>query len=328
MNKKRTEEYRKDPNQEQLLEKLNEALESVERELVTEFSSPDKPTIFVVGAPRSATTLIHQLCAQTDQFGYISNYIARFWMAPYVGALQQKALGILEEARMSYNSDYGRTSGWPEPHQFNYFWKKWLRYDEDHPMNQDVLDAIDRTYFRAEIAALEGVFGQPMVFKSLYCGLQIDFLKEVLPRARFVVCTRDPLYQAQSILGGRKAFFGSYDGWFSLKPPQYHELKERSPYVQVAGQVYHILKEIGKDIAQLPDSEYVLIDQLDLVENPKREVGKILNLAGVESEKALEKIPDGFQNRNEQWLDDEEWANLKAAISEVFEGRSSREVLL
>jgi hypothetical protein len=88
------------------------------------------------------------------------------------------------------------------------------------------------------------------------------------------------------------------------------------------------LKEIGKDIAQLPDSEYVLIDQADLVENPKREVGKILNLAGAENDKALEKIPDGFQNRNEQRLDDEEWTNLKAAVSEVFEGHSSRDVLL
>lgn len=328
MNAQRTPEYQKDQEKENLLEKLNRFLEPLEREEVSAFSEPKKPTLFVVGAPRSATTLTHQLCAQTEQFGYISNYIARFWMAPYIGALQQKALGILKSDDISYKSDFGRTHGWAGPHQFNYFWQRWLQYDENHQMKDEIIESIDIEYFRQEIAALESVLGKPILFKSLYCGLQIPFLKRALKNSKFVVCVREPLYQAQSILIGRKAFFGSEMGWFSLKPPQYHELKHEEPYIQVAGQIYYILTEIGKGLADMDQSEYLVLNQADLVDSPRREITRILKLAGLHLETPLDEIPERFENRNEQHLGDDDWAELKNAVFQYFEGRSSIEVLL
>ncbi|MFW9846428.1 MAG: hypothetical protein ACFFD6_06760, partial [Candidatus Thorarchaeota archaeon] len=91
---KRTDKYRKDQDSEDILREINRILEPLELEEIEGFSAPEFASLFILGAPRSATTLIHQLVADTGVFGYISNYLARFWAAPYIGALQEKALGV------------------------------------------------------------------------------------------------------------------------------------------------------------------------------------------------------------------------------------------
>ena len=312
-----------------MLETINKILEPIEKEQVSRFDIPKKEVIFIVGAPRSATTLLHQLVAQTGLFGYISNYLARFWAAPYIGGLQEKALGFRNCEDMSYYSDYGRTKGWNEPHQFNYYWHRWFQFDDNHQMNANVIENIDTKFFKQEIAALESIFNSPMVFKSLYCGLQIPFLKKTLTNAKFVICTRNPLYQAQSILLGRKAFFGNYDGWFSLKPPEYFELVKKSPYEQVSGQIFYTLRSIGDAISKLDESDFFIIDHADLIRNPRLSIRKIIDLTDVTpTDEVLSKIPENFDNRNKQSIEDEEWLQLTNAVDKMFEGRNSRDVIL
>jgi hypothetical protein len=325
---KRTDKYRKNQESEDLLGKINRIMEPLELEEIKGFTTPRFATVFVIGAPRSATTLIHQLVADTGLFGYISNYLARFWAAPYIGALQEKALGLRVNQDMTHDSDYGRTEGLNEPHQFNYFWQKWYQYDKNHQMSQEVIDRIDINLFRKEMAALESVLGLPLVFKSLYCSLQIPFLKKALPKSKFVICTRSPLYQAQSILGGRKAFFGTYNGWFSLKPPEYYKLIKLPPFEQVAGQILHILKGIGRGLSHIDQTDFIMVDQRDLAKNPLAAIEAITALAGIEaSDNALSRIPESFKDRNEQTLNDEEWTALKRAIDDYFGGQSSKEVI-
>lgn len=325
----RTDKYRKDQKQENLLERINEVLESVERDLISEFDEPKLPTVFIIGAPRSATTLIHQLVAETGVFGYISNFMARFWLAPYFGAMQEKVLGFRETSDMSYQSDFGRTKGWHEPHQFNYFWQKWYQFDEHHQMDQEYIDSMDTTLFKKEIAALEHHFEKPVAFKSLYCGLQVKFLKRTLKQSKFVICTRDPLYQAQSILSGRKAFFGDFDGWFSLKPPEYHALEEKSVFEQVTGQVYYILKSIGSGLKMMNVDDYLIIDQEDLTRDPIGSIKGVVELANANpSDVDWSIVPETFENRNVRKLDEESWSKLEQAMDEFFGERSCEDILL
>lgn len=318
MTEKRTQAYRKDQEIEKRLEKFNRIIEPLELELISGFDEPKKPTLFIIGAPRSATTLIHQLIAKIGYFGYISNFLARFWNAPYFGALQERAFEIRGKHQTSYESDYGRTKGWQEPHQFNYFWRKWFQFDENHQMKQDLIEKIDIKLFRQEIAALEDVFQKPVAFRSLYCGMQIPFLKKALKQAKFVICTRNPLYQAQSILIGRKAFFGNFRGWFSLKPKEYSGLKMKNEYEQVAGQIYYILKAIVAGLKQVDRSDYAVLRLEDLVSNPTKEMAKILRLVDIESSKELEGLPDNFEVRNVQKINEKEWQLLEAAVKGFF----------
>lgn len=315
----RTEKYRKDPRQENLLEKVNRILEPLERNLVMDFTKPKKPVLFIVGAPRSATTLLHQLLARTGYLGYISNFVAKFWKAPYFGSLQEKALGLTSE--ISFSSDYGRTIGLSSPHQFNYFWQDWFKFDENQRTDESIINNIDVKYFNQEIAALEASFSKPIVFKSLHCGMQISFLKKALKTGKFVICLRNPLYQAQSILLGRKAFFGDYNGWFSLKPKEYPDLITKDPFEQVAAQVFYILKSIEKDIKNLSKDDYTFIHHDEFSNDPKSHLIKILKLAykNTDSFQIESNIPDNFENRNQKRLNDNEWHKLKKAVEKYFD---------
>ena len=88
-------ELRKDPEQERLLASVNELLRGVEDKLESVAEEPRKPTVFFVGVPRSGSTLTSQVLSSSGAFGYISNFIARFWMAPKLGIVLQQALKII-----------------------------------------------------------------------------------------------------------------------------------------------------------------------------------------------------------------------------------------
>ena len=61
---------------EKFLEQLNASLAVAHFDDVVE-SNFDKPIIYIVGAPRSGTTLVHQILAVSLPFGYVTNIAAR-----------------------------------------------------------------------------------------------------------------------------------------------------------------------------------------------------------------------------------------------------------
>src|SRR5688572_22353457 len=91
---RRTTAYRKDPANEEGLRALNELLEPIQKQLEVQFKSPRLPVVFIIGAPRSGTTSVSQLLAYSGRFAYISNFLARFWLAPLIGAKIEIALGM------------------------------------------------------------------------------------------------------------------------------------------------------------------------------------------------------------------------------------------
>src|SRR5680860_357251 len=144
------------------LERMNQALRPTEMNHC--IAGRRKHDVFVVGVPRSGTTLATQLLASFAEVGYINNLIARFWSAPATGALLSKSLGI--EPSFSGHSDYGRTHRVDEPHEFGRFWRDRLGHVEvtqpyrDHRVDWDtLLDELDR---------IGQVFGQPVLYKSFH----------------------------------------------------------------------------------------------------------------------------------------------------------------
>ena len=140
----RTDAYKKDPSKEFKLEEINLLLQQPNNTMLESFIEPKHPLLFIVGAPRSATTLTHQFIAQTSVFSYISNFTAKFWKAPYLGMVLEDLMETQNEI-ISNHSNFGRTSGLHEPHQFNYFWKDWFKYDGDHQMDDSVINSIANT---------------------------------------------------------------------------------------------------------------------------------------------------------------------------------------
>jgi len=313
----RLPKYQKDPRQEEQLRQINQALAPLEQELTQFFTAPQLPVVFVVGAPRSGTTLLAQALAATGAFEYASNFLARLWMAPFLGAKMEKAIGIRDgNAATSYKSEFGVTEGWADPHEFGYFWERWFTFVDTHKLTPEALAQVEGHSLQRELAALESVRGKPLFFKSLVCSPQVSFLASLLPNSVFVVCLREPIYNAQSLLRGRENRLGSKEHWFSLRPGEYQQLVKLPHHEQVAAQIQCTLRDIQTSLTQINPSRSMGLRYEEFCAQPRDEVQRMIQFVeshGCKLESDLMKIPERFPSANVQKVDDRDFRLLKDA---------------
>src|SRR6056297_1198149 len=119
LNQYRKGSYKKDEKDENFLEEFNKYL--FQKEINEYCDYPVRhPFLFVVGPPRSGTTLLSQLIAYTFDVSYINNLVARFYLAPLHGIRFSKT--VLGESKQSdFQSNYARTGNLSDIHEFGYF---------------------------------------------------------------------------------------------------------------------------------------------------------------------------------------------------------------
>lgn len=300
---------------------LNDSLAPLERILVETFDAPLQPTIFIVGAPRSGTTLLSQLLTAKYEIGYVSNLVARFWKAPYLGMLLMQQIRGDGPPDVGFSSDLGSTSGYEGPHEFGHFWRRWFLYENTHSVSKDRLRKVDVPFLKQECAAMESVEARPFLFKNLVCSFQIDFLSNVFPKAVFVHCRREPIFVAQSLLESRIRYNGSREEWFSVKPEAYETLRERRYPEQIAGQIYHTRLAVERAFDDLPPSRFCRIDYEQIVEHPSRSLQDVTDAVEKNGGRITERQRFSFSeltSTNEKTIDTGEFERLEKACHKFF----------
>ena len=227
--------FQKDADDEDFVAALNAALAPHEQGQYDAHAT-GWPTVHVLGAPRSGTTLVTQLIAGHLGIGNINNLIATFWAAPCHGIRLSNRLG-LGGRESNYTSTYGRTDDLHEPHEFGYFWSHHLGYRQMREPDNPNDDPIDWNNLRVVIRNMTAAYGRPIVFKSFMLGFYAAQIQRAMPETRFVFVRRNPLDNAASILRMREQYSGNRDQWTSLKTREYEWLKNESTHVQAVGQV-------------------------------------------------------------------------------------------
>ena len=246
----RRPEYAKDDRAETVLAAVNERLASAELPLARDDALP---VVYVVGAPRSGTTLAHQLLARHLPLGYVDNVVARFWGRPAVGAaLSRTTLGEPGTRSFALESSHGTTAEPAGPHEFGYFWRRWLGLDDapTHHLDETAQARVDRTGLGGALAELRAAWGAPLVFKNVICGFHARMLAEVHERSLFVHVVRETEAVARSILRSRLERYGSYDAWWSLKPSTWPF--DGPPAAQVVAQALDCRGEIAAELDAVP----------------------------------------------------------------------------
>lgn len=278
------------------------------------------PIIYIVGAPRSGTTLLSQLLSRYLPVGYIDNLIARFWQRPSVGIrLSRSLLGNAGREAIAFDSKHGVTQGVEGPHEFGYFWRQWLALDgaETHKLSNREAEAIDGVGLKR---ALENEilkeFGAPVVFKNVICGFQAEILSRVHPASLFVWIRREPEDVVRSILKCRMERYGRYDAWWSLKPSTYPLLvKIESPVRQVLGQVMDCMREFEQELSK-PGVRSLTVEYSDLVNRPDvvlAEVCEAVKSLGFEMSPLRKELPVFREPRKVRLPD-----NLEEELDAVF----------
>jgi hypothetical protein len=213
----------------------------------------EAPIAFIVGTPRSGTTLFFQLIARHLHVTYPNNFVARYWLAPVIGMwhFHRKYGGTRGEIPLS--SEFGGTSGPFSPHEFSWFWEFYTAFREFDDLTDNELDQISWTTIRRELEGLAGLAGQPLVLKSLnYVVYNIERFAAEFPTARFISIRRDPRYVVQSILESRRKRYGDDTLWWTLRPRDYREWAKQPGIDQVCHQVDSIRSAIESGFDALP----------------------------------------------------------------------------
>jgi hypothetical protein len=213
---------------------LNRALSRVElRKAVTADVPLSHPPIFIVGAPRSGSTLLYQLVVVRFDVGYLSNLHCRLYGAP---ALVERMAGRRLEPPDAFSSDHGRTDGRAAPSECGPYWYRFFRKSPQYvPLEEADSGAL--VDLRASVRALGDAAGRPVVFKNLLNSLRLEPLGEVFPEAIFLVVQRDLADNVASILSARRSMRGDEAAWWSAEPPGVDRLRGRPPEAQAEGQV-------------------------------------------------------------------------------------------
>lgn len=276
------------------------------------------PIIFIVGPPRSGTTLLYQVLVQSLDLAYFTNFSAAFAWAPMIGFWIARRLRGKDTP--SYQSDFGKTAGWWGPHEAGRFWYRWFPSGLHvySPVGQ--LSTAEMRALRQEVASIVAAGGRPVVFKNTYNSMRIGALAEAFPEAVFLQMKRDPVDIAQSILTSRIHVNDDKSRWWSLPPKEIDEIKDKPYPEQIAKQVFYVYRQIEADRSRLGDRRFMDVEYKELCRAPAAVVEAIQSFLAdrdIEADR-IGDPPAEFPFSGGQKVNDEEYRELQSLTAELW----------
>ena len=247
------------------------------------------PPLFVLGTPRSGTTLCMQWLAASGAFSYPSNLIARFWRAPHLGAMCQQMLtdpaydfrgefSDLSFHNPEQKSELGKTRGLLSPNEFWYFWRAIFPDDGDIGIDLSAATGAQYETFRRKLEEFSSVRAKPAATKGMIVNHQIASFAANVPNALFLHLDRDPFAAAWSLLRARERMHGDPDIWYSFATPNRGKLQSLPAPQQVMGQIDTIRRDLRQQLSDLPPNRYLSLDYSELCEAPESCFDKLKSL--------------------------------------------------
>ncbi|MEA2060763.1 MAG: sulfotransferase [Thermodesulfobacteriota bacterium] len=213
--------------------------------------------VFIIGAPRTGSTILYQTLTNLYDVLYINNTISKFYRNFFwFFGVSNAVFGA--KPHNNFQSYHGNTKGLNSPGECGSFWYKWLPKDRHfidcHDINFKSIEQI-----RLEISAVINYFGKPLVFKNLSAGQRIRLLIQCFPEAKFIFITRNPIYTAQSVVKAKQNLGLNDNEFWSIMPYNVKELKCLPWYEQIVKQIYFLEKQIVEDSCLIKNGHFFTI---------------------------------------------------------------------
>jgi len=243
-------------------------LTKIEQKKLNKGLSPNYAPIFIIGPPRSGTTLIYQTFARALSLSYICNLSAQFFQCP--GLATQVISYITKIVPPAvFKSYYGETTGWSSQNQGREIWCRWFPGDQSY-VGRGILSSDQIRDLRGTVALIEKAFQMPFINKAQGHCVRMLPITEAFPNAVFIRVRRDFLRTAQSIYFGRKEYFGNAEHWISVRPMRFNDLKNLNAFEQVCKQVLFIEEDINDSINKISDIRLFEIFYNEFCNNPAK----------------------------------------------------------
>jgi len=295
-------------------------LSPIEKLLLNRYSknSNKKPILFIVGAPRTGSTVLYQLLTSYLDVNYINNFIYLGRDNPFLSFLISQII-FRNKREFEFSSSYGSTlrQGFQAPSEAGNLWKKWMPKDKYY-INETDIEQNKLYQFSRFFNAISNLTNRPTIIKNLYFCQRLRYLKATGLNCKFVFLRRNPVYTAQSIFIARKKNNINDTDWWSVEPYNYSNLKNLNIFEQISSQVYYIEKQIEDDLKLFNKEDKITFWFEDLYETNKV-LEKIKNLIDSSyrntcSPKDIYKITP----KNQQKIDDFAFNQLKGNIEKLY----------
>jgi len=237
----------------------------------------DIPLVFILGPPRTGSTLLYQLLVNFFGLFYFSNLVNDFFSEhPVIGAIVQQAFRWRE---VSYESKQGKTAELFEPSEASLIFKNW--FGSQHPSQTKSCDVIveKKSHMIGTMSAIYQITCQPILIKNAWNCFRIRSLVEMFPASKFIWIRRDLVHSADSDLKTRLAR-GSLDTWSSATTANYEEIQRRPHGEQVVLQQYEYSKAIANDLKQFVP-RFLEVRYEDLCTTSSRQLDRLGKFLGM-----------------------------------------------
>lgn len=258
---------------------LQVGLGAVEKALLQKNWHCDLPQLFILGLPRSGTTLIYQYIVHRLEVAYFTNGVGEYRLSPcIVTALQHRLYG---EYYSNFESAYGKVVGPVAPREAGGFWGRF--FDRDEYVRYEDVSARDISTLRNTIACTQKAFGNvPFVNKNVKHMLRIEALSKSFPNSYFLYVERDLEEVALSVLRARYENLENPREWWSVKPPNHVELANMPLAEQVAYQLISLRKKLEGDLSRIPDIRVLRVDYTRFCQKPEHLIERLQDTLGID----------------------------------------------
>ncbi|MFW6312244.1 MAG: sulfotransferase [Nanoarchaeota archaeon] len=275
----------------------------------------DLPIIFIIGAPRTGSTLLYQIISSLFKVTYLNNLVYSGREIPFLSYLLSHRI-YAQKGHYSFSSVYGNTmkSGLNAPSEAGNLWRRWMPKDKFY-INESDVDQQSQQSFSNFVSAIINYSGLPLLIKNLYFSQRLRFLKSTNLKPKFIYIKREPLYTAQSIFMARQEKLSDINSWWSVEPYNYHDLKKLDVYNQIASQVYYIEKQIENDLRLFNENDILVINYEDLSYKTEEIIENIKSFSGLNYRHNFSRKQSfNIQTRNKKKIDDFHFQHLKKAL--------------
>lgn len=284
---------------------VHTALSPMERRLLAQHGTARWPHVFIVGAPRSGTSLFYELLVTRYRFSFFSNLAHRFYKTPV--AATRLGHSLIDRRTGVFQSSYGHISGWSAPNEGGWIWQRWL---EDGPWtDESALAALPADEIRATLAAMSQVLDAPFVNKNVMHANRLRLLQALFPDCLILEVRRDPAETVRSIVRARQRNKGpalNPDHWWSVQPSN---ARGGDLIEQACQQVTGVAADIARDSRTGGRDNLFSLDYGELCATPTAVLDRVAGFLAdhgvlVETRRA---VPETFpRTRSEPFPDTEE----------------------
>ena len=237
------------------------------------------PPVFIIGPPRSGTTVLYQLLCKHFNFGYTNNFVADWYNIP-ITATRLYNIFSSQTSSIELTSNYGKSSNLYGPNEFGKFWYRWFSKTHELKDNYPLIE----NKLRLEIAGLTKIHQKPMLFKNVINSMRINVLSQIFDNSIFIVLNRENLDIAQSILNARIELYNNKNHSWSVITSALQTDPEIPYYKQIVHQIRGVTSNINLARKNIGDNKFIFVDYKELCNNTDQVLKSIhsqLNTRGI-----------------------------------------------